>query len=237
MYLACWNPGVSSICLKPLQSSETPELLCSLSIIMSLCISRWALGLSCFTGETGDVSPLHYWHTGLSQAQCPSAQKDAQCMSWVGFWSMTEEWTQGSRGPRKLSDTPSLWICFRLTVCPATGLSMVSRREHMFFLPPTSSEVAMRKSCSGLKVQGLVTAGLIGLFWFWQKQSQEKKQKNDGKKGFAMLGNEGLAGQKTEDKCLWYRVTGSMPEICLCVFIWRRLEQRGSLHVSWVWAF
>lgn len=65
-YLACWNPSVSSIHLKPLQSSETPELLCSLSIIMSLCVSRWALSLSCFTGERGDVSPLHYWHTLVS---------------------------------------------------------------------------------------------------------------------------------------------------------------------------
>lgn len=39
-----------------------------------------------------------------------------------------------------------------------------------------------------------------------------------------MLGNEGHAGQKAEDKSLCYRVTGCMPQICLCVLIRRRFE-------------
>lgn len=49
------------------------------------------LGLNCLTAKRGDVSILHYWHIVVShQALYLSTQEVAQCMSRVGFWSMTE---------------------------------------------------------------------------------------------------------------------------------------------------
>lgn len=66
-------------------------------------------------------------------------------------------------------------------------------------------------------------------------KSGKEAEKNMQSKDLIGEGTKDL--QKAEDKCLWYRMTGCMPQICLCVFIRRWLKRRGSLYVSLGWAF